>query len=421
MITRRTFRLFIVLAALSFLGVFLTQVIWVRKAYSQKKEEFNRQLTLSMQEVVRDVLKYNNTKTIPPNPVSQLTENYFAVMVNDKIDPAVLDHFIKVELLRFHIHEAYAYSIYDCSNKQLVYGGYYKENLKDEATNTYKFPPFKFDNYYFTIYFPNIQLGLFSDMGLWIHLSFLVLLVLVFFTYSFFVITRQKRLSEVQRDFINNMAHEIRTPLTTIGLSVNGIENNLQNSPEKVIVYAEIIKEEAHKLKLQLERVLDSKDGVKLNKSLVRPDTLILACCEKIKLINGLTDAQFKIELHCAEMELAMDAFHFSQVCSNLLDNAIKYSPGEKNITVRSEIIGNKFSLSIEDKGIGIPSKLHRRIFDQFYRVPYGNIHQVKGFGIGLHYVKQIVKAHKGKVLVESELNKGSKFTVVLVLENHHG
>ncbi len=421
MITRRTFRLFIVLAALSFLGVFITQVIWVRKAYSQKKEEFNRQLTLSLQEVVRDVLRYNNTKTFPPNPVSQLTENYYAVMVNDLIDPAVLDHFIKIELLRFHIHEPYAYSIYDCSNKQLVYGGYYKEHLRDEAGNTYKFPPFKFDNYYFTIYFPNIKLGLFSDMGLWIYLSFLVLLVLVFFTYSFFVITRQKRLSEVQRDFINNMAHEIRTPLTTIGLSVNGIENNRQSHPEKVVVYAEIIKEEAHKLKLQLERVLDSKDGVKLNKSLVRPDSLVLACCEKIKLINGLSDAQFKVDLNAENCELNIDAFHFSQVCSNLLDNAIKYSPGEKSIWVRSGIKGNNFFLSIEDKGIGIAGKFHKRIFDQFFRVPYGNIHQVKGFGIGLHYVKQIVKAHKGKIELESEPNKGSKFTVVLFLDHKNG
>jgi two-component system phosphate regulon sensor histidine kinase PhoR len=133
MISRKAFRIFLVLAFLSFTGVLTTQIIWVKNAYSQKKEEFNLQLTLALQEVVRDILQYNNTKTIPANPVNQLTENHYAVMVNDLIDPAVLDHFIKEEFARFNIKEAYAYSIYDCSNKRLVYGGYYKENLKDAA------------------------------------------------------------------------------------------------------------------------------------------------------------------------------------------------------------------------------------------------------------------------------------------------
>ncbi|OYU97145.1 MAG: hypothetical protein CFE21_02305 [Bacteroidetes bacterium B1(2017)] len=421
MISRRTFRVFIVLAALSFAGVLFTQVIWMKKAYSQKREDFNRQLTLALQEVVRDVLKYNNTETMPPNPVSQLTENYFAVMVNDLIDPSVLDHFIKIELNRFHINEPYAYSIYDCSNKQLVYGGYYKESLKVESANAYKFPPFKFDNYYFTIYFPNIKMGLFSDMGLWIYLSLLVLLILIFFTYSFFVITRQKRLSEVQRDFINNMAHEIRTPLTTIGMSVTGIETNLQNHQDKVLIYSQIIKDESAKLKMQLERILGLDEGAKLEKVWVDPNQLIKSCCEKVVLLNHLSDQEFKLDLCPDSVQLFIDAFHFSQVCTNLLDNAIKYSANNKHIEVKTFVVNGNFQLMVADHGIGIASKYHKKIFDRFFRVPYGNIHQVKGFGIGLFYVKQIILAHKGHVWIESELNKGSKFFIDLPIPISHG
>ena len=419
MISRGTFRVFIVLAALSFVGVLLTQIIWMNNSYSQKKEEFNRQLTLALQEVVRDVLKFNNTLTMPPNPVSQLTENYYAVMVNDLIDPSVLDHFIRQEFNRFHIAEAYAYSIYDCSNKQLVYGGYYSENLKEESANSYKFPPVKLDNNYFTIYFPNIKMDLFSDMGLWIYLSLLVLLILIFFTYSFFVITRQKRLSEIQRDFINNMAHEIRTPLTTIGISVDGIEANIDEHKDKVVIFSKIIKEEAIRMKLQLEKILGLEEGIKLKSEWVNPNTLIYACAQKIQLLNNLTEEQFTLNLTNETIEALIDPFHFSQVCSNLLENAIKYSPSKIHITVSSSVLNGKFVLCVQDKGLGIAPKYQKQIFDRFFRVPYGNIHQVKGFGIGLFYVKQITQAQGGQVNVESALGIGSKFFVELPKIKH--
>jgi two-component system phosphate regulon sensor histidine kinase PhoR len=416
MISRGSFRVFIVLAALSFAGVLFTQIIWMNKAYSRKHEEFKRQITLALQEVVVDILKYNNTQSIPPNPVTPLTENYYAVMVNDKIDPAVLDHFIQTELTRFHIREAYAYSIFDCSNKQLVYGGYYKDNLRNQATNTFKFPPFKFDNYYFTIYFPHMELGILSDMGLWIYLSLLVLLILIFFTYSFFVITKQKRLSEIQRDFINNMAHEIRTPLTTIGMSVSGIESNLTQHPEKALIYSGIIKEESAKLKMQLERILGIGEGVKIEKSLVNIDTLVQTVCDRYFVLHNLNKEQLQTNLQCGQLELNVDAFHFAQVVGNLIDNAVKYSLEPKKIEVHTHIEQHHFLLQVIDNGLGIPSKYHKAIFNRFFRVPYGNIHAVKGFGIGLFYVKQMVKAHKGKVYVNSESGKGSTFTIELPL-----
>jgi two-component system phosphate regulon sensor histidine kinase PhoR len=414
MISRRTFRVFIVLAALSFVGVLLTQIIWMKKAYYQKKDEFNRQLTIALQEVVRDVLKYNNTFTMPPNPVNQLTENYYAVMVNDLIDPSVLDHFIRQEFNKFHISESYAYSIYDCSNKQLVYGGYYSENLKEESANSFKFPAVKLDNNYFTIYFPNIKMDLFSDMGLWIYLSLLVLLILIFFTYSFFVITRQKRMSEVQRDFINNMAHEIRTPLTTIGISADGIESNVNKNNEKVVIFANIIKEEAVRMKLQLEKILGLEEGIKLKNDWVDPNKVIFDCAQKIQLLNNLVDDQFTLNLIKEPIHVFVDPFHFSQVCSNLIENAIKYSPTEIQISLSTYISNGKFVLCVQDKGLGIAPKYQKQIFHRFFRVPYGNIHQVKGFGIGLFYVKQIAKAQGGQVRLESALGLGSKFFIEL-------
>ncbi|MCF8255715.1 MAG: HAMP domain-containing histidine kinase [Bacteroidia bacterium] len=417
MISRRTFRIFIILAGLSFGGVILTQLIWMRNAYSEKKEEFNRQLTLALQEVVRDILQYNTTKTIPANPVTQLTENYYAVMVNDLIDPAVLDHFIQKEFLRFHIDEDYAYSIYDCSNRQLVYGGYYQHNLQVESKDTYKFPPVKADNYYFTMYFPNIKLGLFSDMGLWVYLSLLVFLLLSFFTYSFLVITKQKRLSEIQRDFINNMAHEIRTPLTTIGLSATGIDQSISPENSKVKIYTGIIKEESEKLKLQLEKILSLEEGVELKKEWLDPNELVKNCVDRFVLLRSVQTDQFSSNLCNENIELNLDPMHFSQICSNLLDNAIKYSLDKVKIEVISKVKDDFYLLSVSDKGQGISANYQKKIFDRFFRVPFGNNHQVKGFGIGLYYVKQMVKAHGGKVWVESKVGEGSTFFISLPIQ----
>lgn len=414
MISRKTFRIFLILAFLSFTGVLFTQVIWMKRAYSEKKEEFNLQLTLALQEVVRDILRYNNTKTIPANPVNQLTENYYAVMVNDLIDPAVLDHFIKAEFERFNIKEAYAYSIYDCSNKQLVYGGYYKENLKEESLDGYKFPDFELDNYYFTIYFPNIKLGLISEMGLWMYLSGLVLIILIFFTYSFFVITRQKRLSEIQRDFINNMTHEIRTPLTTIGISVNGISSNLQNNPAKIPVFVKIIQDESAKLRMQLERILGIEEGLKLQKDWIEPNKQLSNCLEKFVVLQSFDTSGLSTQFCNEQVQVLFDEFHFSQVCSNLIDNAIKYGGKPIKIEVVTRFAEQHFRIEVRDNGIGIPKKYQKKIFERFFRIPYGNKHEVKGFGIGLFYVRQIVEAHKGKVWVESKEGLGSTFIIEL-------
>lgn len=414
MISRKTFRIFLVLAFLSFTGVLFTQVIWMKRAYSEKKEEFNLQLTLALQEVVRDILRYNNTKTIPANPVNQLTENYYAVMVNDLIDPSVLDHFIKMEFDRFKIKEAYAYSIYDCGNKKLVYGGYYKDNLKEESMDGYKFPDFELDNYYFTIYFPNIKLGLISDMGLWMYLSGLVFIILVFFAYSFFVITRQKRLSEIQRDFINNMTHEIRTPLTTIGISVNGISSNLENNPSKIPIFVKIIQDESAKLRLQLERILGIEEGLKLQKDWIEPNLQIRNCLEKFVALQSFDTPQLSTQFCKENVQVLFDEFHFSQVCSNLVDNAIKYGGKPLLLDIKTSFENQMFTLCVKDNGIGIAKKYQKKIFERFFRVPYGNKHEVKGFGIGLFYVKQIVEAHKGRVWVESKEGSGSTFIIEL-------
>lgn len=372
------------------------------------------QLTLALQEVVRDILRYNNTKTIPANPVNQLTENYYAVMVNDLIDPSVLDHFIKKEFDRFNIKEAYAYSIYDCGNKKLVYGGYYKDNLKEESMDGYKFPDFELDNYYFTIYFPNIKLGLISEMGLWMYLSALVFIILVFFAYSFFVITRQKRLSEIQRDFINNMTHEIRTPLTTIGISVNGISSNLENNPSKIPIFVKIIQDESAKLRLQLERILGIEEGLKLQKDWVEPNQQIKNCLEKFVALQSFDTPQLTTQFCKENVQVLFDEFHFSQVCSNLVDNAIKYGGKPLLIDIKTSFENQMFTLYVKDNGIGIAKKYQKKIFERFFRVPYGNKHEVKGFGIGLFYVKQIVEAHKGRVWVESKEGFGSTFIIEL-------
>jgi two-component system phosphate regulon sensor histidine kinase PhoR len=257
-------------------------------------------------------------------------------------------------------------------------------------------------------------------MGIWLFSSFAVLLVSLFFAYGLFVILKQKRFAEVQRDFINNMAHEIRTPLTTISLGVKSIlvQNQTEKKPERELKYLHIISQESERLKSQLDRVLSfAGDGNKLK---LKPERIELHEFIRTHFNDWcVADLDAKCELildlNAENSAVYIDTFHFYQSMLNLLDNAKKYCKTESRIVVKTYNPNSKdLLLEIHDNGIGMAPEFLNRIFDKFYRIPTGNIHNVKGFGIGLSYVKRVVNAHKGKIYVKSRVDVGSTFTIKL-------
>ncbi len=418
---RRTISIFVLLALISILGIVIIQLYWFTKAYESKEQEFDKNINIALKEVVKGILKYNNVSGIPIDPVKQLKPNYYAVMVNDQINAEVLEHYLQTEFKKFNIKQGFEYSIYDCTNKQIVFGGYVDGEDSYKPVDKTNLPQWKADNYYFTIYFPHKTSVIVGQMALWLYSSAIVLIIVIFFSYSLFVILKQRKLSEIQRDFINNMAHEIRTPLTTIAISAQTLKDPaISNNPQRLLNYSTIITDEANKLKNQVERVLsiaDSETKLQLNFEKFDVHELINQIATQLINNNTIKKITYNFTPNATHFMLNSDQLHIGNLIANLIDNAIKYSNDEVTLNITTvNKNNNAITIQISDTGFGISKENQKKIFDKFYRVPTGNVHNTKGFGIGLNYVYLITKAHKGTIKVQSELTKGTQFILTLPL-----
>lgn len=415
--SRSTLRIIIILAAISIVGITFTQVYWVRKALEVRENQFYRDVNSSLGNVARKIFEINQTPSSANNPVNQVSSNYFTVMINGPIDASLLEFLLKTEFEKKNVTADFEYGIYDCSEKCMVGGNYISPKKGKTVANFPQAPQLKNDGYYFAVIFPSIEANLISQMGIWGFSSAVLLVVIFFFVYTLLVILKQRRLSEVQKDFINNMTHEFKTPISTIAISAEVLKNpNIIHTPERLLNYVTIIQNENHRLKQQVERVLQmarlDKEDIGLKKEQVDIHELI---CEAVKNITpSLQSRNGKINLDLNAMHnmVSVDRLHFTNVFYNLLDNAIKYNQSAPEIVIRTRVENKLLLISVSDNGIGIHAENHKKVFHKFYRVPTGNIHDVKGFGIGLNYVKLIVEKHEGKVSLQSNPDTGCTFTI---------
>lgn len=274
------------------------------------------------------------------------------------------------------------------------------------------------------IYFPRKGDYLFRSMGTMAGLSLLFSAAILFaffrtLNYSF----RQKRISEIRTDFINNMTHEFKTPLATINLAIDAMASpTVRDDAQKQAHYRHLIKQENQRMNLQVESVLRmalmDRQELQLNLKQVRATDLIEEAIEHLRLSLERRNGTLRRFFNDGGQKLMLDAQHFTNAIINILDNAIKYSKGDPQIQVSTEQTGNYFIICIADQGVGMSKEERKHIFDRFYRISTGNLHNVKGHGLGLSYVKAIVEAHKGRVEVESERGKGSRFYLYLP-QNH--
>lgn len=417
--SRLTFRIVIALAVLSITGITITQIYWVRKAFDLKANQFNADVNRALENVASRIHDINKTP-IPANSlVDQESSNYFTVMVNGPIDSNLLGFLLKNEFDRSNITADYEFGVYDCS-KQCMTGGNYISPTKNKIPPSLsELPALKMDGYYFGVRFPQIEANLISQMGIWGFSSVVMLVVIFFFAYTLFVILKQRRLSEVQKDFINNMTHEFKTPLSTIAISTGVLKDpSIIQAPERLINYATIIENETNRLKQQVERVLQMARLEKNNLTLKRETTdlheLISESVKNNTVALQKKSGKFELYLNAENSLVNIDKLHFSNVLYNLMDNAIKYCTIAPTITITTSSSHHQFTLDVKDNGIGISEDNLKKIFHRFYRVPTGNLHDVKGFGLGLNYVKLVVESHGGKIMVNSKMGSGSTFTILL-------
>jgi two-component system phosphate regulon sensor histidine kinase PhoR len=241
------------------------------------------------------------------------------------------------------------------------------------------------------------------------------LIIITAFALTIFAMLRQKKLSEIKSDFINNMTHEFKTPLATISLAVDAIGNDkVMKQKEKIHYFSDIIKEENKRMLKQVETILQSalldRQEIKLDLQEINAHEIIERSVQNLELQLKKHNGEIQLSLEATDPMLFADEVHFSNIISNLLDNALKYSKEDPLITIKTFNRKKSLVITIEDNGIGMSKETLARIFEKFYRAHTGNLHNVKGFGLGLAYVKAVVDAHKGKIKVESVLGKGSKF-----------
>lgn len=409
------------LGAISMLGIALSQIYWVNRAMDISEKELDQTLNVALLNVAEDMAKLNDHVLASVNPVSQLSSNYFVVAHNDIIDANILEHYISKEFRKRKLFMDYEYGIYDCSSDKMVYGNYV--GTKDNKIITTALPKWEDNIYYFGVRLPERQAYIYGQLKVWMISTIIVLIVLLLFAYSLFIILKQKRLSEVQKDFVNTMTHEFKTPLSTIAISSKVLaESDLIKHDKRLTKYTEIIQEENNHLSKQVEKLLQmtdlEKEKIFLKLESIDLNELLHKVIHHFELKIKESDGSLKMRLESGASDIQADKVHLTNILYNLIDNAIKYSAENVDINIETKTLNKTLILEISDKGQGIAKENLSKIFQKFYRVPTGDVHDVKGFGLGLSYVKKLVQTHKWKLNVSSDLGKGSTFTIEIPTKN---
>ena len=344
--------------------------------------------------------------------------------LNERVNRFLLDTLLKKEFAENGISLPYEFAVQGPFSKNVIFS---TVNLKPQEWEQMAYRASLFPNETLQgqnslfVYFPDQEKYIRSGMGVVFGGSgVLILVVMACFYMAVSTIVRQKKLSDIKNDFINNMTHEFKTPISTIALAAEMAQENTasQITSPRLERYLGIIREENKRLGTHVEKVLQmallDKGEIRLKRTLVNVHDLITNALNsqsvQIEQQNGDVDLEFEAE----NETVSADEVHLANILNNLIDNAIKYSPEKLHISVKTKNVEEGIEIAITDKGIGMNREQLHRIFDTFYRVPTGNVHDVKGFGLGLSYVKKMVEAHAGTVKVESKAGEGSTFTVWL-------
>lgn len=420
--SNKTLRVIFILSVVCTILIIATQFFWIKKAYELEKNSFNTNVTSALKSVAEHILEMNKNNSQVDSIVSQVDDNLYTVRVNDKIDTTVLETLLKREFLTQQIKTDFELLVYDCESQNVKFRKYINlsNSEKDEEIAPINFPKTLKENNYFVVHFPNLDRFLTREMISWVFSSIILFLFLLVLAYAIFTIFRQKRLSEIQKDFVNNMTHEFKTPLATIKISSEVLKNpNIVNNPDRLLNYATIINNETIHLTHQVERVLQmaksGKDVISLNTENIELQPLLQDIMDKTyKPLLRSRGGDIRVNMLTRNICFEADKLHIKNVIGNILDNAIKYCKNKPSIIINCKEEKGMISISIKDNGIGISKENLSHIFDKFYRIPTGNLHDVKGFGLGLNYVKLICKQHGGDIKVLSEVDKGSEFCIFI-------
>lgn len=416
---RKVLRIIIFLTTISLVAALITQLLWVRDAWSLKEDQFYSKVEIALKSVVNQLM---TTPEYGPADPAELGQDLYLEHEEllSVVDPHILDSLMVVEFTALRIVEDYGYGVYRQMDEQFVTGHY--QDFIPEIIDSPHWVSLtclcQDETYLLSVYFPHQQSIILNTMIVLPVMSGIFLLVLIFsFFFTIHSLLRQKKLSDIKTDFVNNMTHEFKTPIATISVSSEMLmkEQIIQN-PERIRKYAKVIYDENARLKNQVEGVLQiailEKGEYKLKLKELNVHELIMECIDNFKIQVLERKGRISSSLVAINPNVTVDREHFSNIVTNLLDNANKYSPEQPEINITTKNLNGSIQIDVTDKGIGISREYQQDVFKKFHRLQTGDIHNVKGFGLGLFYVKTMVEEMGGSIELKSELNNGSCFTL---------
>ena len=417
--TNSIIRRVILLGAVSILSLLAVQSYWVLRTWDLQEREFNRKVNQALLDAANDLARVGQFVLPDADLIEQLYSNYYVVNVKNHFEAPTLEFYLQKAFENQGMREDFQYGVFDCSSNEMLTGRiikYTKPSALGEGEVLTEPLPAHYDSdfeYYFGVRFPSRNANILSNMSIVVIFTVLMLITIAFFIYSMFVILRQKQLSELQRDFINNMTHEFKTPIATINISTDVfLQNETIRSDLRLSRYAGIIKDQVTRLNTQVEKVLQvaqiERNTLELHMETLDLAELVQSISPSIELKVNEKQGVLHLDLTAAHAIVEADRLHLTNILHNLVDNAVKYTKGVPDIRIGLKNEGGKVVLSVKDNGVGISKEHQKHVFDKFYRVPTGNVHNVKGFGLGLFYVKTICEEHNWKLGLQSEVGKGT-------------
>ena len=412
------FNIVIIIGFLAIVGVIIMQLFLINNAHKLAKKDTEDKIFFALQEVLEKLYKDNLTGLLVANQVEKVSGNYFTVNVNYEFENTILEHYLISEFEKNNLDVDFEYAVYNCSSDKMAFSNHINSNGKKEpikCPNCFTKNP-KY-TYYFAIRFPDIEQNYFKNLNQYWIFTTVLFLVLIIYVYSVVLMLKQKKYTELQKDFINNMSHEFKTPLASILIASNYVkeQNEIKENP-KLKKYNQIVVNQTKRLNEHIEKILyvaktESKQML-IDKTKFELRPVLELVKDNIQLKY---DKEIDIDiLTTKKYVLKADEFHVYNILFNLVDNAVKYSGLSPKIEVVVAEINQQLSIQIKDNGCGIPTKDLPFIFDKFYRVTRQDIKNIEGFGIGLSYVKKICDLHRWKIIISNNSDKGIVVTIII-------
>lgn len=421
---KRTFLIIVTITGIALAGIILIQFYWIRNAILLHEEQFDNRVKLALKGAVNQMYECKSDTCTDGLFCSAACISQKNTVV-DGLNITVLKTVIKTEFDEVGLNGPYIFGIYNPNTSAISYishKGHESEFLKSKHIASLSCI-YKNDAMVLSAWFPDERNLALQSIFWWLVVCFILLGLLVLgFIFNIYSFLRQKKISEMKSDFVNNITHEFKTPIATISLASEMLlKPSILSNESKARKYASIIYDENIRLKNQVEQVLQlavlDRGTYRLSFEPFDLHQLIEKISENFQLLVKERKGSVKLNLEANNHSVYADTMHVENIITNLLDNANKYSPEKPEITLSTFNRNDHIVVAVEDKGIGISVENQKHIFRKMFRVHTGNLHDVKGFGLGLYYVKSLVEAHNGTINLHSEPGKGSRFEISLPLD----